>query len=329
MRAAVEADERDAHGAKLRRPDRAAGPPRGAELRGRHRRSRRVERRQGGHAAGSVLWPAAMLTLALALRPRLPAAHPRGRTERRARRRATLTVTECGRRSLGPWRARVGYRGLSARHREGDGTTPIGTFALGPTRLRPRPEPGRAARLSPPALRRLVGRGSALAVVQQLPARRLRQRRRRSAARSEALWRATVAYRELAVVQYNVAPAVPGRGSGIFLHDDTGHATNGCVSLPRPRAAPAAALAPARRLDLDHGVDVQLHHFCIICICLYSSPYAARRHPRLCRLCRPGDARPGARAPRARGGRARLRLARGPGRRRRSTRASTARCRRS
>ena len=34
-------------------------------------------------------------------------------------------------------------------------------------------------------------------------------------------------------MQYNVAPAVPGRGSGIFLHDDTGHATNGCISLPR------------------------------------------------------------------------------------------------
>ena len=36
-------------------------------------------------------------------------------------------------------------------------------------------------------------------------------------------------------MQYNVSPAVPGRGSGIFLHDDTGHATNGCVSLPRPQ----------------------------------------------------------------------------------------------
>ena len=34
-------------------------------------------------------------------------------------------------------------------------------------------------------------------------------------------------------MQYNVAPPVPGRGSGIFLHDDTGHATNGCISLPR------------------------------------------------------------------------------------------------
>jgi L,D-peptidoglycan transpeptidase YkuD (ErfK/YbiS/YcfS/YnhG family) len=49
---------------------------------------------------------------------------------------------------------------------------------------------------------------------------------------SEALWRATVAYRYFAVIEYNAA-RVPGRGSGIFLHVDTGHATNGCVSLPR------------------------------------------------------------------------------------------------
>jgi L,D-peptidoglycan transpeptidase YkuD (ErfK/YbiS/YcfS/YnhG family) len=52
---------------------------------------------------------------------------------------------------------------------------------------------------------------------------------------SEALWRIRPAYRLFAFVRYNVAPAVPGRGSAIFLHTDTGHATNGCVSLPRPR----------------------------------------------------------------------------------------------
>jgi L,D-peptidoglycan transpeptidase YkuD (ErfK/YbiS/YcfS/YnhG family) len=51
---------------------------------------------------------------------------------------------------------------------------------------------------------------------------------------SEALWRATVAYREFAVVAYNTGPVVPGRGSAIFLHDSTGVATNGCVSLARP-----------------------------------------------------------------------------------------------
>jgi L,D-peptidoglycan transpeptidase YkuD (ErfK/YbiS/YcfS/YnhG family) len=32
-----------------------------------------------------------------------------------------------------------------------------------------------------------------------------------------------------------LAPAVPGRGSGIFIHGDLGHSTNGCISLPGAR----------------------------------------------------------------------------------------------
>ena len=189
-----------------------------------------------------------MLTLALALvlacpqRINVVAPSPRSTT-------ATLTMTECGRRVFGPWRARVGYRGLSARHREGDGTTPMGTFALGPTVYGLDPNPGVALgyhRLrcgdwwdedsTSPAYNtfRHVACGTTPPF----------------GGGSEALWRATVAYREFAVVQYNVAPAVPGRGSGIFLHDDTGHATNGCVSLPRPellqllrRLRPGASIA--------------------------------------------------------------------------------------
>jgi L,D-peptidoglycan transpeptidase YkuD (ErfK/YbiS/YcfS/YnhG family) len=51
---------------------------------------------------------------------------------------------------------------------------------------------------------------------------------------SEALWRSTRAYRHFALIDYNVDPAVPGHGSAIFLHADTGSATNGCVSLPLP-----------------------------------------------------------------------------------------------
>jgi L,D-peptidoglycan transpeptidase YkuD (ErfK/YbiS/YcfS/YnhG family) len=145
---------------------------------------------------------------------------------------ATLTVTQCGRRVFGPWRARVGYRGLSAHHREGDGTTPLGTYAIGPVVYGLDPDPGLRLRyhhlvcgdwwdedprsptynsfrhvpcgVSPP-----FGGGS------------------------EALWQATVAYRLFAVVEYNAA-RIPGRGSGIFLHVDTGHATNGCVSLAEP-----------------------------------------------------------------------------------------------
>jgi L,D-peptidoglycan transpeptidase YkuD (ErfK/YbiS/YcfS/YnhG family) len=173
-----------------------------------------------------------MLTLALALvlacPQRINVVAPSARSTM-----ATLTLTECGRRVFGPWRARVGYRGLSAHHREGDGTTPTGTFALGPTVYGLDPNPGVALgyhRLhcgdwwdedsTSPGYNsfRHVACGTAPPF----------------GGGSEALWRATVAYREFAVVRYNVAPAVPGRGSGIFLHDDTGQATNGCVSLPRP-----------------------------------------------------------------------------------------------
>ena len=60
---------------------------------------------------------------------------------------------------------------------------------------------------------------------------------------SEALWRETVAYREFAVVEYNASPVVPGRGSAIFLHDDVGGPTNGCVSLPQFSLAPLTPLA--------------------------------------------------------------------------------------
>jgi L,D-peptidoglycan transpeptidase YkuD (ErfK/YbiS/YcfS/YnhG family) len=173
-----------------------------------------------------------MLTLALALTLACPP-HITVVAPTTSSTNATLTVSQCGTTVLGPWSARVGYRGVSSHHREGDGTTPLGSFAIGPTVYGLDANPG--VRL---AYRRLrcgdwwdedprsptynTFRHVACGV--RPPFR----------GGSEALWRATVAYREFAVVQYNAAPAVPGAGSAIFLHDDTGHATNGCVSLPRP-----------------------------------------------------------------------------------------------
>src|SRR3954464_14588370 len=55
---------------------------------------------------------------------------------------AVVTLTSCGKRVAGPWRARVGRHGLSAHHREGDGTTPLGTFTIGPTVAGIAPDPG-------------------------------------------------------------------------------------------------------------------------------------------------------------------------------------------
>jgi L,D-peptidoglycan transpeptidase YkuD (ErfK/YbiS/YcfS/YnhG family) len=172
-----------------------------------------------------------MLTLALALAlqgcpQRIQVTAPTTRSTT-----ATVVVRECGKRVFGPWRARVGRNGLSARHREGDGTTPTGTFGIGPVVYGIDPDPGVSRRYhrlvcgdwwdEDPRSRtyntfRHVTCGTAPPF----------------GGESEALWRISPAYRLFAVVQYNAAPAVPGRGSAIFLHVDTGRATNGCVSLP-------------------------------------------------------------------------------------------------
>lgn len=147
---------------------------------------------------------------------------------------ATVSLLECGVRVAGPWPARVGSRGLSAHRHEGDGTTPLGTYAIGPTVYGLDPDPGLAL-----GYHRLVcgdwwdedPRSPTYNRFRHLPC----GARPPFRAASEALWRATVSYRELAVIEFNPAPAVPGRGSGIFLHDATGRATNGCVSLARPQ----------------------------------------------------------------------------------------------
>ena len=146
---------------------------------------------------------------------------------------ASVSVVECGRLVLGPWHAWVGYDGLSRHHREGDGTTPIGTFAIGPVVYGLDRDPGLHLRYH----RLRCGdwwdedpRSPAYNTFQHIPC----DADPPFHASSEALWLAHVAYRELAFVEYNAHPAVPGRGSAIFLHDSLGHATNGCVALPRP-----------------------------------------------------------------------------------------------
>ena len=146
---------------------------------------------------------------------------------------ASVTLTECGRLVAGPWRGRVGYRGLSAHHREGDGTTPLGTFRFGPVVYGLVPNPGVRFRYH-----RLVcgdwwdedSRSATYNLFRHIRCGLSPP----FGGGSEALWRATVAYRLFAVIDYNRA-RTPGRGSGIFLHVDTGHATNGCVSLAEPR----------------------------------------------------------------------------------------------
>ncbi len=147
---------------------------------------------------------------------------------------ASLSLMECDRPVLGPYRARVGYGGFSAHRHEGDGTTPLGTFGIGPTVYGLDPDPGLAL-----AYHRLRCGDWWVGDPTSPTYNRFRHVACGTtppfAGRSEALWRSPVAYRELAFIEFNSSPPVPGRGSAIFLHDDLGHATNGCISLPRPR----------------------------------------------------------------------------------------------
>ena len=158
----------------------------------------------------------------------------------------------------GPYPARVGKNGVSASRREGDGTTPAGTFRIGRTMYGNEPDPGvrfayRRLRCgdwwdedpSSPTYNSFqhvrCGTSPPFAIV------------------SEGMWQNPRAYSHLAVIEYNMRPVVPGRGSGIFLHAQTGGPTIGCVSLRkdelravlrwlRPSAAPVIAIGTSRQL---------------------------------------------------------------------------------
>ena len=154
----------------------------------------------------------------------------------------------CWRAVHGPYPARVGRNGVRRNRREGDGTTPVGTFRIGPVMYGNEPNPGVKFRY----VRLRCGdwwvedpRSPAYNTFQRVGCGRRPPFRVTTGDMSEE--RRAFAY--LAVVEFNMRPVVPGRGSGIFLHAQTGGPTNGCISLGRadlvrvlrwlsPRAAP-------------------------------------------------------------------------------------------
>ncbi len=122
--------------------------------------------------------------------------------------------------------ARVGFNGLSspARRHSGDGTTPIGDYGF-VYDFGSRPDPG----VTGFRWRRLVP-GSCWAGTRTDYNRWVM--RRPCAPADEDLWtNHGLAYRYAAVIDFNYYHPVFGRGSGIFLHEQTGGPTAGCVSL--------------------------------------------------------------------------------------------------
>ena len=158
----------------------------------------------------------------------------------------------------GPWTAGVGWNGLADRRREGDGTTPTGLYSIGRVMYGNGPNPGVRYRY-----RRLVcgdwwnedPRSPAYNTFQHVPC----GTRPPFRVTTPGLWQEKRAYRHFAVVEYNMRPVVPGRGSGIFLHAQTGSSTNGCISLPADKLVTTLRwLDPAKRPRIAIGTRSSL-----------------------------------------------------------------------
>jgi L,D-peptidoglycan transpeptidase YkuD (ErfK/YbiS/YcfS/YnhG family) len=113
---------------------------------------------------------------------------------------------------------------------EGDGTTPEGMYAIGPTMYGTDADPGTQF----PYHQLVCGdwwdedpSSPTYNSFQHVACGTMPP----FAGDSEALWTEGNAYPAMAVIDYNTPPAGP-LGSGIFLHADTGAPTEGCVSLP-------------------------------------------------------------------------------------------------
>jgi L,D-peptidoglycan transpeptidase YkuD (ErfK/YbiS/YcfS/YnhG family) len=80
--------------------------------------------------------------------------------------------------------------------------------------------------------------------------------------KSEALWQETTAYQHFAVVDYNADPVVPGAGSAVFIHDDTGRPTIGCVSVAPPNLLRLLRwLDPSQAPAIVIGTEAEIRHF--------------------------------------------------------------------
>jgi L,D-peptidoglycan transpeptidase YkuD (ErfK/YbiS/YcfS/YnhG family) len=142
----------------------------------------------------------------------------------------------------GPMPARIGYNGFSANRREGDGTTPAGTFGF-VYGFGSQPNPGMRGfsyrRLQPNS----CWSGSRADYNRWVT---------RPCTYGESLWKnRRVAYRHAAVIDFNYRRPVYKKGSGIFLHQQTGGPTAGCVSLrPKDLVAVLRWLRPGTRIAM-------------------------------------------------------------------------------
>ena len=137
----------------------------------------------------------------------------------------------CFRLAAGPYRALVGRNGLSAHHREGDDTTPLGLFGIQSTMYGVNANPGVDYHYHRLVCGDWWDEQSSSALYNHFVHVTCGARPAFGGG-SEALWQTVPQYDYLAVIAYNRHPVVPGQGSAIFLHVSDAQPTTGCVSLP-------------------------------------------------------------------------------------------------
>lgn len=161
----------------------------------------------------------------------------------------------------GPWTGRVGSHGVSDHRVEGDGSTPTGIFGVGSVIYGIAGNPGVAY----PYHQLVCGdwwdedpASPAYNTFQHVACGQAPP----FGGGSEALWKETVAYQHFVVVDYNTAPTVAGAGSGVFIHDDVGGPTAGCVSLPPGELDVVLHwLNPAKSPRVVIGTDAEIRRF--------------------------------------------------------------------
>jgi L,D-peptidoglycan transpeptidase YkuD (ErfK/YbiS/YcfS/YnhG family) len=145
----------------------------------------------------------------------------------RVHRQGGIFVADWG---AGPRRCAIGRAGIAEKTREGDGVTPAGAWPLRNVLYRadrmPRPETELpTAPIEPDQAWCDVPDDRNYNRLVRLP----------YASLNERLWRDDALYDLIAVIGFNDAPVVPGKGSAIFLHlaRSDYSATEGCVALSR------------------------------------------------------------------------------------------------
>lgn len=145
---------------------------------------------------------------------------------------ADLVLSPTGLRFLGRrFPCTIGRGGISAAKREGDGATPAGLHRITGCLYRP----DRLARSEVPLWATPIGPRDLWSDDPADPAYNSPVRAPHAPSH-ECLRRADPLYDLILVTDWNTKPAVPGRGSAIFLHTwrRPGHPTAGCVAFARP-----------------------------------------------------------------------------------------------